>query len=85
MMCYRFEFQEGSYFVMIKTFLDRIIEHKIQLCILLIYDVYKKVNQIKLIISFQHKLYRKGEKYFAGKTKLTAFLPLILQHRMLKI
>lgn len=45
------------------------MEHKIQFRVVLIYDVYKKVNQIRLIISFQHKLYRKGEKYFAGKGK----------------
>lgn len=54
---------------MIKTLLDRIMEHKIQLRIVLIYDAYKKVNQIRLIISFQHKWYRKVEKHFAGKDK----------------
>lgn len=68
-MCYRFEFQEGTYFFMIKTVLDRIMEHKIQLRIVLIYDAYKKVNKITLIISFQYKLHRKREKYFSGKDK----------------
>lgn len=68
-MYYRFEFQGGDYYCMIKTFLDRIMEHKIQLRIALIYSVYKKVNPIRLIISFQHELFRKGKKCFAGQGK----------------
>lgn len=49
----------------------------------------KKVNPIRLIISFQHKLFRKGKKCFAGQGKTECilkeiFLAFILQHEMLK-
>lgn len=88
-MCYRFEFQGGNYYFMIKTFLDRIMEHKIKLRIALIYGVYKKVNPVRLIISFQHKLFRKGKNCFArqGKTGCILeeiFLAFMLQHGTLK-
>jgi len=74
---------------MIKTFLDRIMGHNIQLTNALIYGVYKKVNPIKLIISFQDELFRKGKKHFAGQGKTYCilkeiFLTFVLQHGMLK-
>lgn len=88
-MCYRFEFQGAYYYFIIKAFLDRIMEHKIQLRIALIYCVDKKVSIIRLIISFQHELFRKGKKCFAGQGETDCilkeiFLAFIQQHGMLK-
>lgn len=65
------------------------MEHKIQFRIALIYRVHKRVNPIRLIISFQQELFRKGNKCFTaqGKTHCILkdiFLAFILQHGMLK-
>lgn len=65
---------------MIKIFLVRGMEHKMQLRIALIHSVPKEVNLVKLIISFQHVLCRKGKKYFAGRRKTDCILDFSNSH-----